>query len=60
MKIDDGIKSYLWTGIVESLDVKFYSLEAPLPHIFGNDMAGLNRKKFNWNLKVYENSFLFT
>lgn len=36
-KIDDGVKAYLWKGIVENLDVKFYALENPLPHLFNNN-----------------------
>lgn len=51
MKIDDDVKTYLWKGIVEVLDLKFYALEKPLPHIFAN-CEEENRKKFNWNIKV--------
>ncbi|EDO30330.1 predicted protein [Nematostella vectensis] len=35
LALDDLSKEFLWRGIVESLDVEFFVLEHPLPHIFG-------------------------
>ena len=36
LRLDDAAKRFLWKGIVNTLDIEFFVLPEPLPHIFNS------------------------